>query len=101
MQILEGKIEGPFAVEEDSELVGMITVAAVVRSGSTLMVRGMITGNLTVEKGGEVIVRGMVNGTIRNFGKVTVYGSIDAIQNCAPDCETVIAPGAQIKGRWP
>ena len=52
MRQLQGKIEGPFSVEEDSALHGMITVGATVRKGVVFHVHGMITGDLTVESDG-------------------------------------------------
>ncbi len=78
---------------------GMVTIGATVRSGAVLELHGMITGDVTVERGGQAIVHGMVNGTIWNHGQVTIYGTIDAVAECAPGCRTVIDPRAHIKGR--
>ena len=97
MRKLQGKIEGPFSVEEDSTLHGMITVGAVVRKGVMFHVHGMITGDLTVESGAEAIVRGTVNGTIWNSGQVVVYGTIDALVDNAPESRSVVDRGALIR----
>jgi cytoskeletal protein CcmA (bactofilin family) len=79
MRELQGKIDGPFSVDEDSILRGMITVEAIVRRGVVLQVHGMITGDLTIEDGASAVVHGMVNGTVRNYGEVLIYGKIDAL----------------------
>ncbi len=97
MRQLQGKIEGPFSVEEDSTLHGMITVGATVRKGVVFHVHGMITGDLTVEDGAEAIVHGMVNGTIWNYGQVVIYGTIDALADGGPGARSVIDKEAVIR----
>lgn len=97
MRQLQGKIEGPFSVEEDAALHGMITTGAIVRKGVVFHIHGMITGDLTVESGAEAIVHGMVNSTIWNHGQVVIYGAIDALVNSGPESFSVVERGALIR----
>ncbi len=99
MRQIQGTIEGPFSVEEDSALHGIITVGAIVREGVTFHVHGMITGDLTVEAGAKAVVHGMVNGTILNCGQVVIYGSIDALVDSGPQSRSVVDPEALIRNR--
>jgi hypothetical protein len=97
LQQQNGKVDGPVSVDRDTDFHGMITVGALVKDNVTFLLHGMITGDLTVEKGGNAVI----HGTVWNYGYVTIYGAVDAIQNCTPDCHTVIDPKAHIKGRHP
>ena len=90
MRELQGKIDGPFSINEDSTLRGMITVEAIVRRGVVFHVHGMITGDLTIEDGASAIVHGMVNGTVRNYGAVVIYGKIDALTDLGPNSRSRI-----------
>jgi cytoskeletal protein CcmA (bactofilin family) len=96
------KIEGPFLIEENLLFRGMITVGATVRSGVMLDLRGTITGDLDVERGARAIINGTVNGTVRNHGGcVELFGTVDAVVDLSPEAQTVVKPGALIKGRNP
>jgi hypothetical protein len=97
MQQLRGKIEGPFSVEEDSSLQGMITGGTLVRQGVLFHLHGTIVGDLTVEDGARAIVHGTVNGTIHNYGDVTIYGTIDALANRGPASRSVVDERAIIR----
>ena len=93
------KIEGPFLVEENLLFRGMVTEGATVRSGVMLDLRGMITGDLDVDSGAQAIIHGTVNGTVRNHGGyVQIFGTVDAVVDLSPDAQTVVEPGALIKG---
>ena len=100
MRKLDGKIEGPFSIDEDLAMHGMITVSALVRSGVKFILHGMITGDLTVEPGARVIIHGAVNGVVINDGgRVEIFGIVDAVVDRSPQAVTVIDPAAQIKGQ--
>ena len=96
MRDLQGKIDGPFSVDEDSALRGMITVEAIVRRGVVFHIHGMITGDLTIEDGASAIVHGMVNGTVRNYGQVVIYGKIDALADLGPNSRSRVEEQAII-----
>jgi len=56
MKAVHEKIEGPFAIEEDIALYGMITGDATLRRGVRFILHGTIAGNLTIERGARAIV---------------------------------------------
>lgn len=97
MEVHHGKIEGPFVVDRDMTVHGMITVAAIVESGCTLRLHGMVTGDLTVRPGATAYVHGMVNGTVLNEGGgVEVYGTVDRVID-ANAATTFIHPNARVR----
>ena len=78
MQIIRDKIEGPFIIDRDMRVNGMITVEATVEAGSTLYLHGM------------------VNGTVRNEGgQVEIYGKADRVADTG-STRTHIDPKAAI-----
>lgn len=80
MDVIHDKIEGPFVIDRDLRIHGMITKQATVASGRTLHLHGMVTGDLIVRPGATAIIHGMVNGTVRNEGgQVEIYGKADRI----------------------
>lgn len=96
MQIIRDKIEGPFIIDRDMRVNGMITVEATVEAGSTLYLHGMVTGDLIVKPGATAIVHGMVNGTVRNEGgQVEIYGKADRVADTG-STRTHIDPKAAI-----
>ena len=100
MRKLDGKIEGPFCIEEDTAMHGMITVGAVVRGGVKLVLHGMVTGDLMVESNARVVIHGMVNGVVINDGgRVEIFGTVDAVADRSPDAITIIDPVAHVRGR--
>lgn len=92
-------VQGPFFVEEDVAVFGMITGATTVRSGVVLELHGMVNGDLTIEPGGEAVIHGTVNGTVWNSGSASIYGTINDVVNATPECRTVIDKGALIRKR--
>ena len=51
MKAVHDKIEGPFAIEEDLALYGMVIGSATLRSGIKLILHGTIAGDLILEPG--------------------------------------------------
>ncbi|CAB3762822.1 hypothetical protein B7G54_24290 [Burkholderia puraquae] len=95
-----GKIEGPFAVDRDLTIHGMVAGQATVRSGCRLVLRGTVTSDLVIEPGAYAAVHGMVNGTVINQGgHVEIHGMVGAVVDTAPSSRTVIAHGAVITRR--
>jgi cytoskeletal protein CcmA (bactofilin family) len=100
MREFHGKIEGPFSIEEDLTLHGMITAGATVQSGVVLHLHGTITGDLTVERGGQAIIHGTVNGTVfNNGGDVSILGTVDDVADLSTESRTLIDSGALIRKR--
>lgn len=94
MEEERGKIEGPFVLDHDLELRGMVTDRLTVKSGVVLILRGMVTGDLIVEAGARADVHGMVNGTVFNEGgEVTIWGKVDRLAGPYP-CS--VEPGAVV-----
>ena len=98
VQIVHGKIDYPYTVRHDTELVGMITHDTTVLSGATLLVRGTITANLFIQPGATAVIRGMVNGCVHNAGHAEIYGMIDNLVEDA-GCNSKIGPDAIIRKR--
>ncbi len=100
MKAVHEKIEGPFAIEEDIALYGMIAGDATLRRGVRFILHGTIAGNLTIERGARAIVHGTVAGRIYNDGgRVELFGVADAVTNGAQDAITIIDPAAHVRGR--
>ena len=68
MKAVHDKIEGPFAIEEDLALYGMVIGSATLRSGIKLILHGTIAGDLILEPGARAIIHGTVAGRICNEG---------------------------------
>lgn len=100
MDSVQGKIEGPFFIDRDLAVHGMITELATVRSGCTLVLHGMVTGDLVVEAGARATIHGMVNGTVMNDGgHVEIFGMVDSVCDRSPTALTVIAPNARVRAQ--
>lgn len=98
MERVQGKIEGPFFVDRDLAVHGMITEHATVRAGFALALHGMVTGDLVVEAGARATIHGMVNGAvINNGGHVEIFGMVDSVRDRSPLAVTVIAPNARVR----
>jgi hypothetical protein len=90
MKAVHEKIEGPFAIEEDIALYGMIAGDATLRRGVRFILHGTIAA----------IVHGTVAGRIYNDGgRVELFGIADAVTNGAQDAITIIDPAAHVRGR--
>lgn len=97
MEAHGGKIEGPFTVDRDLTIHGMIAGHATVRSGCKLVLHGMVTSDLLVEPDAHATVHGKVNGTVINQGGlVEIHGMVGAVVDTLPSSRTVIAHGAVI-----
>jgi hypothetical protein len=95
-----GKIEGPFAIEEDTALYGTIAGDATLHRGIRFILHGTIAGNLTIETGARAIIHGTVAGRIYNEGgRVEIFGIADAVANGSRDAITIIDPAAHVRGR--
>jgi len=99
METLHGKTDGPFVVDRDLALHGMVTVSASVKDGCTFIVHGMVTGDLLVEPGGRAVIHGMVNGAVINHGYVEIHGWVDEVFDRERDAQTILMPSARIRGR--
>src|SRR3546814_2043164 len=62
MRAVHDKIEGPFAIEENIALYGMVAGDATLHRGIRFILHGTITGNLTIETGARAIIHGTVAG---------------------------------------
>ncbi|MEX3954417.1 hypothetical protein [Trinickia sp. EG282A] len=100
MEVHGGKIEGPFTVDRDLTIHGMVAGRATVRPGCKLLLHGMATSDLVVEPGAHATVHGKVNGTVINEGgTVEIHGMVGAVADTAPSSRTVIAHGAVVTGQ--
>ena len=92
------KIEGPFSLQEDTVLRGMIDNQATVPNGLTFVLLGMVTGDLIAEEGSTVKIHGMVNGTVFNHGAdIEVFGIVGNIIDLVSETPTKIDSAAVIK----
>src|SRR3546814_10429045 len=82
MRAVHDKIEGPFAIEENIALYGMVAGDATLHRGIRFILHGTITGNLTIETGARAIIHGTVAGRLYNEGgRVEIFGIADAVAN--------------------
>ena len=80
MRAVHDTIEGPFAIQEDLAVYGLITQGATLCEGVKLILHGTIAGDLTVEPGSRAIIHGTVEGRIYNKGgRVEMFGMADAV----------------------
>ncbi len=102
MKALHEKIDGPFAIEEDVALYGMVVGNATLCRGVRFILHGTIAGNLTVEVGARAIIHGTVAGRVYNDGgRVEIFGLVDAVENLSPSAETIIDASAHVRGGRP
>lgn len=95
--IITDKIQGPYAVSQDTVLRGMITRQVTVPAGLSLTVHGMVTGDVIAERGSTVIIHGTVTGAVINQGaQVQIYGTVDAVHDQAIDTTTFVCPNAVV-----
>ncbi|SES07075.1 hypothetical protein [Sphingobium sp. YR768] len=100
MKAVHENLNGPFDIEEDIALYGVVTGSATLCRRTRLILHGTIAGDLKVEKGAHAILRGTVAGRIYNDGgKVELFGMADAISNSSRDAVTIIDPGAHVMGK--
>jgi hypothetical protein len=96
---LLGTFSGPFFVDEDVELHGIVDGNAYVSPGGTLALYGRILGNLHVQSGGTVTIYGTVEGLVENAGgNVTVEGSVGGVLDHDLTHPILIAFGAVLTG---
>lgn len=85
MRAVHENIEGPFDIEEDLAVYGLITAGATLRAGVRLVLHGTIAGDLMVEADARATIYGTVAGHILNHGgKVEVFGLTQGVENVAP-----------------
>lgn len=100
MRAVHAKIEGPFAIEDDQAIYGLVTGGATLCSGVKLVLHGTIAGDLIIEPGGRAIIHGTVAGRIYNDGgRVEVFGIADAVSNRSGAAVTIIDPVAHVRAR--
>lgn len=78
MDVLNGKISGPFVVRNTMELGGHIVSGATVKPGATFFIRGLVGGYVKVQKGARAVVRGIIAGDleIEEGANVEIYGVV-------------------------
>src|SRR3546814_13985243 len=100
MKAVHDKIEGPFAIEEDLALYGMVIGSATLRSGIKLILHGTIAGDLILEPGARAIIHGTVAGRICNEGgRAEIFGFVDGVEDLSPDAVTVKIGRASCRAR--
>src|SRR3546814_21134334 len=98
MRAVHDKIEGPFAIEENIALYGMVAGDATLHRGIRFILHGTITGNLTIETGARAIIHGTVAGrTYNEGGRVEIFGIAAAVANGSRDAITIIATAAHAR----
>ncbi|MCL6098026.1 MAG: hypothetical protein M1391_05585 [Bacteroidetes bacterium] len=60
MRVISNKIEGPFIIDEDTKILGMVEGPVTVIQGKILHLNGVINGSLTLEKNSTVHLHGTV-----------------------------------------
>lgn len=102
MRAEHGKIEGPFAIEEDIALYGMIAGDATLRRGVRFILHGTIAGNLTIEPGARAILHGIIEGRLYNKGgRAELFGIVGTVENLDRHAETIIDASASVRGGRP
>ncbi len=98
MRNIRDKIEGPYLIDEDTVLEGMVIQTLTIDSGINFELRGMVTGNLIVRAGSTVDIYGTVIGTVINEGaKITIHGMVGKITDHDENFRTQITSGAVVK----
>ena len=97
MKVIRDKIEGDTAINEDTQLHGMIVGLTTVSRNSLLQLHGMIIGDLILEENSTVYLHGMVNGNIiNNGGYLEVFGMVNG-KVIRKSGETIIDSNAVIR----
>src|SRR3546814_18994833 len=100
MRAVHDKIEGPFAIEENIALYGMVAGDATLHRGIRFILHGTITGNLTIETGARAIIHGTVAGrTYNEGGRVEIIGIAADVANVPGNAITIRNPAAPVQGR--
>ena len=91
-------IEGACVFKEDTQMHGLVTGNAEVRSGVTLDLHGTVGGDLEVAHGAHAIVRGKVCGVVWVSGSVDLHGAVgDLLFNAAGSAaRSVVQPNAVV-----
>ena len=78
MDVLNGRIRGPFVVRDTLELGGHIVSGATVSPGATFFMCGLVGGYMKVQKGARAVIRGIVAGDldIEEGADVEIYGVV-------------------------
>src|SRR3546814_4588729 len=100
MRAVHDKIEGPFAIEENIALYGMVAGDATLHRGIRFILDGTITGNLTIETGARAIIHGTVEGRLYNEGgRVEIFGIADDATTGSRDAITINDLADHVRGR--
>jgi len=101
MRAVHEDVEGPFVVEEDLAIYGVITGGATLRSGVKLILHGTIAGDLIIEPRARAIIHGTVAGRVRNEGgHAEIFGLVEAIEDLSPTAVSVVDAVAHVgRGR--
>src|SRR3546814_13052373 len=102
MRAVHDKIEGPFAIEENIALYGMVAGDATLHRGIRFILPGTTTGHLRIETGASATISGTVAGRRSHEGRsVEIYGIAVAVHHGMRDTTqrnhpTAHAPGPPI-----
>ena len=75
-RVLNASPSGGTTIDEDLVLNGSVNGPVTVLPGVYARINGSINGDATVEQGAEVTVQGSVLGSVRNRGRLDVYGTV-------------------------
>ena len=85
MRTIDGALQGPTIVRQDTRLNGVITGDVTVPAGVRLELNGMVKGNLMTCTGSHAVINGAVlgrlfheGGEVEIFGVVMLTGQADA-----------------------
>jgi len=75
-RVLNQSPSGPTTIDEDLVLNGSVNGPVTVLPGVYALINGSINGDASIEQGAEVTVQGSVLGSVRNRGRLDVYGTV-------------------------
>ncbi|MGX1497862.1 hypothetical protein ACSSV1_002898 [Labrenzia sp. MBR-25] len=94
MRKIEGIIDGPLKITDDSRFSGIANGDISVAPNVSFKMSGILNGDLIVGENSQVTFDGMINGTLRNKGgTATVVGKVSAVDD--PSGSTVVSPDLQ------
>lgn len=95
---IKDKILGPYHLQEDALITGMVVGDLIAEGGIQLDLRGMVTGNLIANVESNIEIYGMVVGTVINQGaEISIHGMVGNVDNNSERAKTTIAEGAVVR----
>jgi len=79
MNTYHGRMQGPVDLKDDIAFYGRLDGNASVARGVKLRLHGILTGDLTIEPDALVELRGRVHGSVRNKGRLVIYGQVGGV----------------------